>query len=116
MSQISLTYSNQNHAESIGPQKTKSQVQATQKMADLDNQFSDEGSETEMRKQEVESKSTISSEFSRMNNESKKSVSQIFKERCANMKKEIMPELTLSDQLDFRDPQMLSEYAQDIYH
>lgn len=32
------------------------------------------------------------------------------------MKKEIMPELTLSDQLDFRDPQMLSEYAQDIYN
>ena len=73
-------------------------------MADLENQFSDDGSETEIRKQEADSKSTISSEFSRMNLDSKKSVSQIFKERCANMKKEIMPELTLSDQLDFRDP------------
>lgn len=75
--------------------------------------MSDEGSDTELRKQEVES--TISSEFSRMNLESNKSVAQIFKERCAEMKKEIMPKLTLGDQLDFRDPQMLSEYANDIY-
>ena len=73
----------------------------------------EEGSDTELRKQEVES--TISSEFSRMNLDSKKSVSQIFKERCAEMKKQILPTLTLGDQLDFRDPQMLSEYAQDIY-
>jgi len=51
-----------------------------------------------------------------MNIESKKSVSQIFSERVAKMKKEMMPELTLSDQLDYRNPQMLSEYAQDIYH
>ena len=50
-----------------------------------------------------------------MNLESNKSVAQIFKERCAEMKKEIMPKLTLGDQLDFRDPQMLSEYANDIY-
>ena len=27
----------------------------------------------------------------------------------------MMPELTLSDQLDYRNPQMLSEYSQDIY-
>ena len=73
----------------------------------------EEGSDTELRKQEVES--TISSEFSRMNLDSNKSVSQIFKERCAEMKKQILPTLTLGDQLDFRDPQMLSEYAQDIY-
>ena len=112
MSQISSVshFSNQNAIEcgsnAIGPQKTKSQIQATQKL-------SDEGSDTELRKQEVES--TNSSEFSRMNLESNKSVAQIFKERCAEMKKEIMPKLTLGDQLDFRNPQMLSEYANDIY-
>jgi hypothetical protein len=54
-----------------------------------------------MRKEEVES--TTSSEFSRMD-QTKKSVSQIFKERISKMKKEMMPELTLSDQLDYRNP------------
>ena len=31
-------------------------------------------------------------------------------------KKKNLPQMTLSDQLDYRDPQNLSEFAQDIYH
>ena len=33
-----------------------------------------------------------------------KSVSEVFKERIANMKKQQMPELTLVDQLEYRNP------------
>jgi len=33
-----------------------------------------------------------------------KSVAEIFKERIANMKKQMMPELSLADQLEFRNP------------
>ena len=44
-----------------------------------------------------------------------KSVSEIFKERVAAWKKRMMRDMTLADKLDFRDPQNVSEFSQEIY-
>jgi hypothetical protein len=40
-----------------------------------------------------------------------KSVHEIFKERIQAWKKEMMKGMTLSDKLDFRDPQNVSEFT-----
>jgi hypothetical protein len=45
----------------------------------------------------------------------KKSVDSIFKERLNKLKMEQMKDMVLSDQLDYRDPQNFSEFAQEIY-
>lgn len=47
--------------------------------------------------------------------ESRKSVSSVFKERLANWRKQISKKMVFADQLDMRDPQMVSEFASDIY-
>lgn len=67
-------------------------------------------SETEMNKEELNS--SLSSEFK---NVSKKSVAEIFAERKQKYKREQMKTLPLSDQLDYRNPQVLSEFSSDIY-
>jgi len=57
----------------------------------------------------VESDSTVSSENKDGNR--KKTVREVFQERIKKFNKEIKVGMLLSDQLDFRDPQNLSEYA-----
>jgi hypothetical protein len=47
--------------------------------------------------------------------EKKKSVQEIFKERVQQWRKAQMKEMTLADQLDLRNPQCVSEFAQEIY-
>ena len=44
-----------------------------------------------------------------------KTVNDIFKERLATFRKQIMKGMVFSDQLDIRNPQMVSEFADDIY-
>jgi len=43
------------------------------------------------------------------------SVSEINKERLQAYKKKIMKEMTFADQLDMRDPQCVTEFANDIF-
>lgn len=43
------------------------------------------------------------------------SVSEVTKERLQAYKKKIMKEMTFADQLDMRDPQCVTEYANDIF-
>ena len=64
------------NTNAIGPQKTKSQVQAIQKLQDT-NDDEESMTETEMNKEELNS--SASSEFKRCDN-SKKSVAEIFAE------------------------------------
>ena len=97
-----------NSTNAIGPQKTKSQVQAIQKLQDNDEESM---TETEMNKEEI---SNSSSEFVRGDN-SKKSVAEIFAERKQKYKRDQMKTLPLSDQLDYRNPQVLSEFSAQIY-
>jgi hypothetical protein len=40
---------------------------------------------------------------------------RIFKEREANFKKKAMKNMTLADQLEYKNPQVLAEYSQEIY-
>lgn len=40
---------------------------------------------------------------------------RVFKEREAKYQKKAMKNMTLADQLEFKDPQVLAEYSQDIY-
>lgn len=47
--------------------------------------------------------------------QSQLSVQEIFKDRVQAWKKNIMKSMTLSDKLDFRDPQNVSEFTQEIY-
>jgi ribosomal protein S18 len=68
--------------------------------------------ETEMNKEELNS--SASSEFKRCDN-SKKSVAEIFAERKQKYKRDQMKTLPLSDQLDYRNPQVLSEFSTQIY-
>lgn len=44
-----------------------------------------------------------------------KKVGDIFKERLVTLRKSIMKGMMFSDQLDIRNPQMVSEFASDIY-
>lgn len=67
--------------------------------------------ETEMNKEEC---SSASSDFKRIDN-TKKSVAEIFAERKQMYKREQMKNMPLSDQLDYRNPQVLSEYSAGIY-
>lgn len=67
--------------------------------------------ETEMNKEEI---SNSSSEFIR-GDTSKKSVAEIFAERKQKYKRDQMKTLPLSDQLDYRNPQVLSEFSTQIY-
>ena len=99
------------NTNAIGPQKTKSQVQAIQKLQDA-NDDEESMTETEMNKEELNS--SASSEFKRCDN-SKKSVAEIFAERKQKYKREQMKTLPLSDQLDYRNPQVLSEFSTQIY-
>lgn len=99
------------NTNAIGPQKTKSQVQAIQKLQDT-NDDEESMTETEMNKEELNS--SASSEFKRCDN-SKKSVAEIFAERKQKYKREQMKTLPLSDQLDYRNPQVLSEFSTQIY-
>lgn len=57
----------------------------------------------------------LESKISDKKNGSTKSVEEIFKERIQLWKKSIMKNMTLSDKLDFRDPQNVSEFTQEIY-
>ena len=43
------------------------------------------------------------------------SVSDIFKERLVGFRKQNTKNMTFSDQLDIRNPQMVAEFATDIY-
>ena len=45
----------------------------------------------------------------------KKTVRQVFEDRIKKFNKDMKTGMILSDQLDYRDPQNLSEYAQEIY-
>lgn len=65
----------------------------------------------------IDETSTISSDTHRnkSSDESKKSVEAIFKERIQKWKKACLKDMTLSDKLDFKNPQAVSEFAQDIY-
>lgn len=47
--------------------------------------------------------------------EKKTSISSVFKERLVNFRKQLSKKLIFADQLDLRDPQMVSEFAYDIY-
>lgn len=60
-----------------------------------------------MNKEEINSSN--SSDFNRM--DSKKSVAAIFMERKQKYKKEMMKKMPLSDQLDYRNPQVVSEFS-----
>jgi len=72
-------------------------------------------SETDKNKdlEKVESDSTVSSENKDGNKP--KTVREVFQDRIKKFNKEIKVGMLLSDQLDFRDPQNLSEYAQEIF-
>ena len=59
----------------------------------------------------MESDSTVSSESKNV----KMTCRQVFEERIKKFNKEMKSDMILSDQLDYRDPQNLSEYAQEIY-
>lgn len=56
--------------------------------------------------------STISSDTQ---HEVKKSVQEVFKERIAKWRKIQMKDMNMADQLDFKNPQCVSEFAQEIY-
>ena len=66
------------NGNAIGPQKTKSQVQAIQKLQDTHQSDEESMTETEMNKEEISS--GASSDFKRCDNQ-KKSVAEIFAER-----------------------------------
>ena len=46
---------------------------------------------------------------------SEKSIGSIFKERLVHFRKQLSKKMVFADQLDLRDPQMVSEFAFDIY-
>ncbi len=46
---------------------------------------------------------------------SNKSTESIFKERLVSYRKQLSKNMVFADQLDLRDPQMVSEFACDIY-
>ena len=46
---------------------------------------------------------------------SEKSIGSIFKERLVHYRKQLSKKMVFADQLDLRDPQMVSEFAFDIY-
>lgn len=56
--------------------------------------------------------STISSDTQ---HEVKKSVQEVFKERITKWRKIQMKDMNMADQLDFKNPQCVSEFAQEIY-
>lgn len=89
--------------DTIGPQRTKSQVQATQKStSDSEILISDT-----LKSSKGEFNSTISSDFNRL--ATVKTCSEIFKERVSKMQQEL--NLTKIDRADLMNPQMVSEYA-----
>jgi hypothetical protein len=47
--------------------------------------------------------------------DNKRQISSIFKERLVNYRKKLSKQMVFADQLDLRDPQMVSEFAFDIY-
>ena len=47
--------------------------------------------------------------------EVKKSVQEVFKERIAKWRKTQMKDMNMADQLDFKNTQCVSEFAQEIY-
>lgn len=47
--------------------------------------------------------------------DSKRDISSVFKERMVNHRKKLSKKMVFADQLDLRDPQMVSEFACDIY-
>ena len=47
--------------------------------------------------------------------QSAQQISSIFKERLVNFRKQMCKKMNFADQLDMRDPQMVSEFAYDIY-
>lgn len=128
---------NQISSKPIGPQQTKSQVQANQKKTKEDGGIDDEQGSTDNEEvadlskihqpqdsndnNSTVSNSTNSKDIIILNHndsdhkKSKKSVEEIFKERIQAWKKRIMKDMTLSDKLDFRDPQNVSEFTQEIY-
>ena len=116
MSQISM-FSQQSRAFDsipIGPQKTKSQIQANQKQnllieeqeADLETINDDELLNMHAIENQEDSASTVSSAESK-----KKSVAEVFAERIAKWKAEKSKSIPLSDQAQFEDPQVLAEFG-----
>lgn len=80
--------------------------------------------EPQQREPQEDNESTISSQsqntlvnatIQSLDNKNEKTVDQIFKERVSKWKKLEMKKMSLSDQLDFRDPQNVSEFSQAIY-
>jgi len=59
----------------------------------------------------MESDSVVSTDDKNM----KKTCRQVFEDRIKKFNKDMKTGMILSDQLDYRDPQNLSEYAQEIY-
>jgi len=91
----------------IGPQKTKSQLQAKSKADSKDDDHLQSISEYNMENPEEQNDdvSTGSEEMP------KQSISETFQARVAKLKKEQMKSMNLNDQLEFRNVQNLSEYA-----
>ena len=110
----------------IGPQKTKIQVKATQKSSDEDGPIMQD---TEQKQQEslrssreiqLEAKLYDSDDDLEPINESdpqyhSKMIARQFRERVKQYKKKEMKEMAVQDQIDFKDPQNVSEFTQEIY-
>lgn len=123
-------YQSRKDANPIGPQKTKSQVQANQKI-ELPLYDDDGPSEMEITEQNemdpqnaqpeiCEETSTISSDTQtdakkNSDDSKKKSVAEIMKERISKAWKIQLKDMPLNDKLEYRDPQVVAEYSQDIY-
>lgn len=108
----------------IGPQKSKNQQQANPKMqggdlgilAEMDEAvLTKAAAAKENHNEREDSKSTISSDSQKNGPIERKSVAQVFEERVAQWKLKTKAELVARDQLEFDDPHVVADCAQQIY-
>ena len=110
----------------IGPQKTKNQIKDTQKSTDedgpvmLDTEQKQEPEKIE--KPQIELQATLYDSDDDLEpiheNDPEyhaKMIQRQFKERIKQYKKKEMKEMTTQDQIEFKDPQSVSEFSQEIY-
>lgn len=97
--------------EPIGPQKSISQIQATQKLEVIDIKVT----KIDPRKIEVEDSSDHSDEEPIQEGDHSSKIQKIFKDRLKKYKKQEQKKMPKQDAEQFDDPQCVVEFTQEIY-
>ena len=98
-----------------GESKRETPMIKLQKVEEGEDTFNQPFSEAEESKASTKTPATAASIRSKKQSESNESVSEIFKQRLAQFKRTISKGMNFADQLEMRNPQMVTEMAQDIY-